>query len=192
MINCGIVRSFNSLTLDRLAKCGYNLVTPVESEISMNLVPLRHIGDVTPVQFAEWFADRLGSQYARALKVLQALDPMHSFSVSNCIELSLQKGNTDEVLMQLERWAELALGLPNPCPEGLWIRFNADTKYFFDLVYGECFMGEGVTLDGMAMPHPVTVEEMRQRSRAPSPGRLVIPGQSEPMLNKQRRGLILP
>ena len=101
---------------------------------------LKHEGSkVTPVQFAEYLADALGSLYGRALAVMLAIGEVNSFKVANIFHIAAQKGNVEEVLVDLEGWAQLAYS-ETPVNETVFIQREVETRRFFDAMYGRYFM----------------------------------------------------
>lgn len=114
-------------------------------------------GDVTPVQFAEYFADALGLLYGRALAVMLAMGEWNSFKVANIFHIAAQKGNVEVVLADLEKWAELAY-LEPPANEDVFIQREVETRRFFDAMYARYFMPEVVA--------------------GPSTQRIIVPGES--------------
>ncbi|HSX47020.1 MAG TPA: hypothetical protein VLF87_03480 [Patescibacteria group bacterium] len=112
----------------------------------MDLQPLRHDGDVSARQFDLLFRARLGSLYGRALAILHALGPMHSFSVANCIHLGLQKDISETIIARLDKWADQARNTTTRrrLDVDQAISFDVDTKIFVDLVYAEYFMEDMV------------------------------------------------
>lgn len=114
----------------------------------MNLTPLENNGPISAEQFNELFKSQLGENFDRAFDVFTNFGDFNSFSVSNVLHLSLQKGNLDEVLDALEKWWEVV--------SIIWstqhIRAQADTREFFDIVYSQFFMSRGDTIDGIQIP----------------------------------------
>jgi hypothetical protein len=108
----------------------------------VDLKPLTNTDAVSTQEFRQLFEARLGNLFDAAMRALTTFGPMHSFSVANVVHLGLQKGNIDKVVSALEKWAEVVIQAPNHSVA------YADTREFFDIMYGECFMSDGDTLDG--------------------------------------------
>lgn len=109
----------------------------------MDLRPLKYRKEVSATQFDQLFSARLGRLYGRALAVLHALGPMHSYAVANCIHLGLQKGVVDNTFIgRLERWSDVARNTqekrrrdPSNAAE-----FDAETRLFFKYLHAEYFI----------------------------------------------------
>ncbi|MBW3538038.1 hypothetical protein KY386_00925 [Candidatus Parcubacteria bacterium] len=121
----------------------------------MDLHPLQNNGDVSPAEFRQLFEARLGGElFARAMKVLTTLGPMHSFSVANVIHLGLQKQIAKTVIEALEKWCELFPQAPDK------VTAHVDTRLYFDTIYQEHFMTPDDTLAGLG-PFEVTSDNGR-------------------------------
>lgn len=112
----------------------------------MYLQPLQYEGAVSATQFGRLFRQRLGSLYGRALAVLHAAGGLHSFSVANCFELALQKGQASEMLAWLERWADAARRTTTArrSDAALASQFDGDSVVHFEDTYAMFFAGDHI------------------------------------------------
>jgi hypothetical protein len=109
----------------------------------MELHSLPRRGDISPEEFRELFAARLGERFETVRAIFGMLGPMHSHAIANLIHLGLQKRNVEEVVKALMRWGELFPKAPDP------MTAHVDTRHYLDLMMEEFFINGEDTINGV-------------------------------------------